>query len=535
MTPARSRGAAWLLLFCVLGFAALMGAVAGLGRPMLLGPFIALLGLVVLFVVPARLMFWSLLLLSMLVVGPVMYFAKIESARWGPPLLAMALYVPLVAYVLKPRRSQPDAGWPLWLFVLFMFIATAVFSTVMGSPMLGEVVVASRAYLAFWSFALALALGMFAVRDMLLGWWALLACAAIQLPVSMYQYFVVAKQSMRLSPWDAVVGTFPGNMDGGGASHAMGIFLLIALCAVVALWRARRIHRGLAVVIGACILGSLVLSEVKAVVLLVPVAFALQFWRELVRRPLLAVGAVVVSVGLMASIMTLYQTTFYAGRGVTLQGKLPSSPLESIQNQLNPQQAHTKDGGQIVSRAARVADWWRRGVTYGDPYHALLGYGVGATQNSSFGMGELVPKFAYLLDTTGTNILLWETGVIGHLLLVLLLLLAAANANACSRSPLVPVEHRALLEAGGVGLVLFAITLPYSNFALRTPPSQFLMVFMLGYATYWWRQVRLAQPAHAMGRFNAAADATRAPPPARGGSGTRPAAGTVLPAGYRHG
>jgi hypothetical protein len=51
--------------------------------------------------------------------------------------------------------------------------------------------------------------------------------------------------------------------------------------------------------------------------------------------------------------------------------------------------------------------------------------------------------------------------------------------------------------------MIYAITLPYSNFALRAAPSQFLMVFMLGYSAYWWRVVRLgsliraAGPAHA--------------------------------------
>jgi hypothetical protein len=176
-----------------------------------------------------------------------------------------------------------------------------------------------------------------------------------------------------------------------------------------------------------------------------------------------------------------------------------------------------------------MADWWRRGVKYADPYHALLGYGVGATQMSSFGMGELVPRFAYLLDTTSTCILLWETGVIGHLLLAVMLLLAASNANVCARSPRVPVEHRVMLEAAGVGLVLFAVTLPYSNFALRTPPSQFLMVFMLGYATYWWRQVRQAQPARA-----AAVNEARTPPVSNG-AGTGPVVGRPLPTGYLHG
>jgi hypothetical protein len=493
MTPNRSRGAVPLLILS-LGFALLMGAVAGMGKPALLAPFIGLLALIGLFIVPSRLAFWTIFLVSMLIVGPVMYFGKMDNARWGPPLLAMAMYVPLVAFIFKPRKPTVQPGWPLWVFVLVMFLVVAACSTVMSSPRLGEVVVASRAYMAFWSVVLALGVGMLAPRDMVLAWKALLVVAIIQLPVAVYQYFVVAKASSRLSPWDAVVGTFPGNIEGGGASHGMGIFLLIAMAAVLTLWRARQINRYFAAAVMVGILGSLGLSEVKAAVLLVPAVFVLIFYRELLRRPMLSFGAVLASVVLMGALFAVYTTTFYAGRGMTLSGKMPTSPLQSIENQLNPQEVHTRDTGKgvVVSRAARMADWWTRSVRYGDPFHAMLGYGIGATQISSIGMGELVSQFPYPLDMTGTTILLWETGVLGHLLLMAALLMAGLNCNASARSPLVPVVHQALLQAAGAGLIIYAITLPYSNFALRAAPSQFVMVFMLGYSAYWWRVVRQA-------------------------------------------
>lgn len=493
------------LLFLALGFAVLMGMAAALGRPAFLAPFVGLIGLLVLFVIPARLAFWSILIVSMVLVGPVMYFAKLDSARWIPPLLTLALYVPLAAFVLRPKKPTMDAGWPLWLFILAMFVVVAVCTTALSSPMVGEVAVASRAYFAFWSVALALAVGMLGPRDMALAWKALLVCAVIQLPVALYQYLVVAKASSRLSPWDAVVGTFPGNMEGGGASHGMGIFLLIAMAAVLSLWRTRQIHRGLAILVLLSILGSLGLSEVKAAVLLVPVVFALVYYRELLQRPALSIGAVLISVALMGTLLLVYENTFYANRGMTLSGKMPTSPLEAVKNQLNPEEVHSRSegGGVVVSRAARMADWWQRSVRYGDPFHALLGYGIGATQISSIGMGELVRQFPYPLDMTSTNVLLWETGVIGHVLLMAVLVLAGMNCASSARSPLVPVEHKALLEAAAAGLMIYAITLPYSNFALRAAPSQFLMVFMLGYSAYWWRVVRLgsliraAGPAHA--------------------------------------
>ncbi|WP_066331844.1 hypothetical protein [Azohydromonas lata] len=498
MTPNRTRSAVPLLILS-LGFAVLMGAAAGMGKPAMLAPFLGLLALVGLFIVPSRLAFWTIFVVSMVIVGPVMYFGKLDSARWGPPLLALAMYIPLVAFIFKPRKPTVQPGWPLWVFVMVMFLIVAGCSTAMSSPRLGEVVVASRTYMAFWSVALAVGVGMLAPRDMLLAWKALLVVAIIQLPVAVYQYFVVAKASSRLSPWDAVVGTFPGNIEGGGASHGMGIFLLVAMAAVLTLWRAKRINRYFAAAVMVGILGSLALSEVKAAVLLVPAVFVLLFYRELLRRPMLSFGALLASVVLMGALFTVYATTFYAGRGMTLSGKMPTSPLQSIENQLNPEEVHTRDTGKgvVVSRAARMADWWSRSVRYGDPFHAMLGYGIGATQTSSIGMGELVPMFPYPLDMTGTTILLWETGALGHLLFMAALFMAGLNCNSSARSPIVPVEHKALLEAAGAGLIIFSITLPYSNFSLRAAPSQFVMVFMLGYSIYWWRVVRQAALARA--------------------------------------
>jgi hypothetical protein len=74
MNSPSSRGSL-PLLFLGLGLALLMGTAAGLGRPAFLAPFVGLIGLLLLFVVPARLAFWTIFVSSMLLVGPVMYFA----------------------------------------------------------------------------------------------------------------------------------------------------------------------------------------------------------------------------------------------------------------------------------------------------------------------------------------------------------------------------------------------------------------------------------------------------------------------------
>lgn len=488
--PDKEQLLAALLVTVVLVFAALSGAVVGLGSKLLLFPVFFVIGVVVFAGTPARLSMWALALVCLLVEGPVIYFLKFEFFRWFPPLFAIAMSLPLLMLL---AHRQPGIrtlqGTPPFVVWLILFLITLTFSTAISNPSFGELTTAWRDYLAFWPAMLLLFAGVLAERQMLRLWQFLIAVALIQFPVTLYQHFFVASQSAWSSNWDAVVGTFPGSAEGGGASAAMAIFVLVAVLAAVALWQRGRIRTWLAVVIGLVGAATMLFAEVKAAALLIPVGIAVLYAREIARRPIQALLMLVAGTLAVFVIFTAYNQMYY-GYDPTraVAQNRPESPLEAIGNQLDP--TRTSSGGYELSRAGLLDEWWEQNVLAGDVQRSLLGYGAGATNISRLGIGEAVAQFRHYIDPMSSSFLLWETGLLGHALFVLLLASAARQGFKLSRADGVPVEHQALLHAAAVGMLILVLTLPYKNFVFKTPPSQFMMVFMLGYIGYWYRRVQ---------------------------------------------
>jgi hypothetical protein len=477
-----------LWIFVALLVAGLLGAVAAFGSVTYAAPIVAILSVVALLSIPVSWQIWALSASSFVISGPLIYFMKLDAARWLPLLLALGIYLPLIFSSLRYRPAKTGI-WPGFVGVLALFIVSISLGSLYESPRLSELITAARSYLAYWSVLFAIGIGLVREQHIQAMWKFLLAMALLQLPVTFYQHFFVSKSSMRIASWDAVVGTFPGNPEGGGASAGMGVFILIMVVWVLAMWR-RKMLRGYwvtAIVLSTVV--TMALAEIKAVVLLIPVAVAMVFYKEVLQRPLQSFAALLVGAAMVAGLLAGYQALYY-DKGFTLAKNSSDSPLESIQNQLNPSRVLETENGLIqMSRAALMADWWQRNVTKGDFEHALLGYGVGATSTSRLGPGELVGKYPFAIDMTTTTILLWETGLAGHALLALALLMAARSAARSSKDPRVPIAHQAALQAVSIGLILLTATMAYKNFILRTSPSQFLLVFMLGQTLYWARRL----------------------------------------------
>lgn len=483
------------LLPAVLLFAMLLGAVTALGSVFLLMPLLVIAGFVAFAITPAKLSLWALAILCLLVEGPVIYFLKFEFFRWVPPALAAALALPLLLHVVQGKRGEVRlSGAPPFTLWLALFLITLAFSTVISEPNFGELTTAWRDYLAFWPAMLLLFAGVLPERQLLRMWHFILLVALIQFPVSLYQHFFVAAVSSRSSNWDAVVGTFPGSSEGGGASAAMAIFVLVAVLAAAALWQRGRMRTWQVAVIGLAGAGTMLFAEVKAAVLLIPVGIAVLYAREIARRPMQSLLMLIAGGLAVFVIFTAYTQMYYGYDPATINAQhRPESPLEAIGNQFDPER--TSSQGHELSRAGLLDEWWERNVQDGDFHHSLLGYGAGATNVSRLGLGEAIVQFRHFIDNISSSLLLWETGLLGHGLFVLLLLGAARLGFRLSRASGVPVEHQALLHAAAVALLLLLLTLPYKNFLFKTPPSQFLMVFMLGYVGYWFRRVQVLNAA----------------------------------------
>lgn len=480
---------AFLLVGAVLLFAALSGAIVALGSKVLILPVLGVMGLAIVLVMPVTWTLWLMFVALFAILGPVVYFTHYTQLQWLPPLMGLIFLVHLILQVFRGKSRAPTVGVPGFVVVLILFLLFAGFSTLIDKPEFSELLNASRFYLFLWPVMILFMVGMVETDTVEKLWKALLFVALLQVPFAAYQYFFVALKSSRMSPWDAVVGTFPGNIEGGGQSAAMGMLLLILMLLAIALWRKKLLKGAWAGLIALSGIGVLALAEVKAVVLMLPVAIALYYRRELMRRPFESFFSLLLAGVLMAGLFVGYEHFHYDGVVHDASNpNLPTSTGERILRAINPESQSEVE--HQLGRVTHLVYWWDINVRPGDLQHSLFGYGMGATQISNLGIGEIARRFPYPMDVTSSTILLWETGLLGHLLFMSLLLSGAWLSGRTARQQSIPEVHQIFLRVGAVGLFLLALTLPYKDYALRSLPIQFLIMLMLGQAGYWYRLVR---------------------------------------------
>ena len=208
-----------IALMVVLVFGAL---VAGAGVALVGVPFTAVVAGVVLggfaLFVPLTWLLWLMFGLTFVVVGAAQYFGGVSKGFWAPYLLGalLMLRVPMERYrastgasSVERRPALPmDAGLFSAMVALFFIIALA--STLFNlSPWL-QVFVSAKEYLFLWSICFLVAAGHAGAGFERRIWLALLWLAPLQVPVVLYQRFVVAVSRQGSSAWDAVVGLFGG-------------------------------------------------------------------------------------------------------------------------------------------------------------------------------------------------------------------------------------------------------------------------------------------------------------------------------------
>lgn len=460
------------------------GLFAALGNVILLIPLLALFGVFFVLAAPAAWTVWIIFFAAFLITGPSAYFIRFSQLQWLTVFVSVALLLPALLYLLRTQINTQPTRFLNHFFWPGIFLLLVALSTLISDPQFGDLVNGSRHYFLMWPLMLVFMIGLVHQDTQVQIWKALMIVAVLQLPMALYQYFFVALKSMRASPWDAVIGTFPGNIEGGGESAGMAFMLLIAMLTAIALWREgklRGIWMALVVLTG---LGTLVLAEVKAVVMLLPLAIGLYYRRELMKKPLESILVVIGTLVLAGGIFVAYEKFHYGNIPVySANANQASSTYDRVMNALNPEAESF--GGDELGRVTHIVSWWELNIKNGDLQHSLFGYGMGATFASRFGVGELVSRFPYSLAESSTIVLLWEVGILGHLAFLIVLLSGARTSGRAANNEAIPDIHRVFLRVGAVGLLLLAITLPYKSFHLHANPIQFLMMFMLGQAAYW--------------------------------------------------
>ncbi len=475
-----------LLLFSVLVLSILSGILAASGNLILLVPLLVLYGVFFILAAPVAWTVWILFWGAFLVTGPSAYFIRFSQLQWFTVLVSAALLLPLLLHLLRAKTSIRSISFSSDLLGPIILVVLVLFSTAIDQPYLSEFINASRYYLLMWPLMLVIMFGLIPEKMIMQLWKALMIVATLQFPMAIYQYFFVVPGSARTSPWDAVIGTFHGAIEGGGDSAAMAIMLLIAMLTAIALWREGKLNglqMTLVVLFGLFTLG---LAEVKAAVMLLPVVIGLYYRKELLKRPVEFIVAMIGAVLLVGALFAFYEKLHYGDVSThTFKKNQVASTYDRVMRALDPE-TETYDGREL-GRVNLLLNWWNINIGSGDLQHSLFGYGMGTTYESRIGTGELVDRFPYKINTSSSLILLWEIGILGHLVFLSILLLGAKASERAADHDAIPEIHRIFLRIGAVGLFLLVLTLPYKNFHLYSNPIQFLMMLMLGQAAYWSR------------------------------------------------
>ena len=473
----------------VLFLSILSGVLAAYSNVILLVPLLALYGLFFILAAPVSWIIWIIFWAAFVITGPSAYFIRFTQLQWLTVLMGAALLLPVLLHLLRSKNHIQSIPVSNDLFLPVIFLLLVIFSTVIDHPQFADFVNASRHYLFMWPLMLVFMFGLVRPETLMQLWKALMPLAILQLPMALYQYFFVVKKSTRLSPWDAVVGTFPGDISGSGDSAGMAIMLLIAIMVAIALWRGSKLHGVWVILVVLAALVTLTLAEVKAPIMLLPVMIVLYYRRELLQRPVESIAIVVAAFMVVGGLFLMYEKLHYNDRPALIynNSNQPSSTYEYVVRALSPDN-ESKDLGQL-GRTTHLVKWWEINVKSGDLQHSLFGYGMGATADTRIGVGELVNRFPYQINISSSVVLLWETGILGHLIFLLILLSGAWTSGWIAKNECIPETHRILLRVGEVGLFLLIMTLPYKNIHFYSNPIQFLMMLMLGQAAYWSRFV----------------------------------------------
>jgi len=475
-----------LLVFSVLVLSILSGILAASGNIILLVPLLVLYGVFFILAAPVAWTVWILFWGAFLITGPSAYFIRFSQLQWFTVLVSAALLLPLLLHLLRAKVGIKSVSFSGDLMGPIILVLLVLFSTAIDQPHFSEFINASRYYLLMWPLMLVIMFGLITDKMIMQLWKALMIVAVLQFPMAIYQYFFVVPSSTRTSRWDAVIGTFHGAIEGGGDSAAMAIMLLIAMLTAIALWREGKLNGLRMVLVVLFGLFTLGLAEVKAAVMLLPIVIGLYYRRELLKRPVESIIVIIGAVLLVGVLFTFYEKLHYGDVSThTFKQNQVTSTYDRVMRAIDPE-AQTYDGREL-GRVNLLLSWWNINIGSGDLQHSLFGYGMGATYESRIGVGELVDRFPYKINTSSSLILLWEIGILGHLVFLFILLLGAKASESAANNDVIPEIHRIFLRIGTVGLLLLVLTMPYKNFHLYSNPIQFLMMLMLGQAAYWSR------------------------------------------------
>ena len=503
LAPSR-RGKSWAgiwVMLLVLPLALLAGLVAGTGSKTF---FVLVLGMVLapwVLLMPSTWLLALLLAMATVGAGCLQYFGRISQAHWIPTLLlaVMMLRIPFDALRARSGGDEPvrigGLSAVLMAFVL-VFLASAAINLV--APM--QFLVGLRHYV----FPLALAVAVVQARADPRFWAGVLRgipwLMLLQVPLCAYQYLFVERSRSEQAfgavgiSWDAVVGSFGGNPEGGGASGALALFLSFGVAATLVLRRSGLIGRALAAAsLLACALCAL-MAEIKVLVVFLPLALLLVNRQRIFSSPVSLLGWVLSTALLTVVLLQAYNFIHYAKRSGGQSATVAESLSTSIKAERDPRFFNPLTGE--VSRGGAVLLWSDYNLGSALSPYSLVGWGPAASKISTlFGVGSAAKGRRFTLTTSTGSQMLWDLGLLGLGLFfavggftVRQGLQQARRWAALPAAGGAPPVQWAVAEVAALGAWLCMAGVFYNGDAINNPAVQVLLALCVGWVLWLHRQ-----------------------------------------------
>jgi hypothetical protein len=510
LTATRVTGWPYIGRFILLlGMAGLLGLFGGVlsasGRPELTAIFLGLV--VAALIMTSRVaVFWFVVIGALVVAGAAqLYLPGSRHIRYVVPLASLALLLHWVTdyFAARGRTTSESSPGPLAWALGFALVGLASMLMNLSDP--GVAIMGSKNYFQMWGLFLGVALLRWHASFGKQLLWGLVLIALLQLPFAAHQYLYLVPQRVGLGggivPVDIVAGTFGATLFGGGANAVLAAFQIVIVGWLLALWKNGSMSAVTAFVGSLLLLSPLLVIQAKVAVLYLPLMFLVLFYREIAVRPLrfLLVGAGMA--GMVAALMTALILTNPMGRFETWSDLVEwvvarqTAGIEERQDQYNQ-----------LSRVTALTFWAEQHVT-ANPAHTLLGHGLGASREPEGGM-DVAPTLAQQryaglgIGHTAIAALLWETGLIGTLLVLGMFASAFLTAGRLARYYRGQDKFRtAMFEGLQAAMAVLTLSLVHKDFFVVHLPYQAFVYLLIGFIAYSRLQLDRGEGArHVQGR-----------------------------------
>jgi len=477
------RNSPFLLLLSIVLALLLVLAISS-GEFLLLG-FVLVIPMTVMLAIFPKALLW-ITIIGGLVIGGVLelYLPQLQYLRWA--FAGAAILFPVSVLIRNFMSTARRLQMPALCYWALAFLILGVFTTILNWKDIGLIVFGWKGYFQVWGLLPGLAFLSFSPELLRSLTKAFLYIGFIQLPFALHQFLflVPLRRGMghNIVPVDVVAGTFGASITGGGANSLLAVFLIFVAAGLVAMWQSGELCGKWVLPIMPLLLGPIFLNESKMSVIYLVAVFFVLFRREIVTKPIRFITMSVAVVALIWGLIFSY--------AVVIEDSRVKTTSEVILEAYISNTAEGKTWGKYQLNRITALHFWEKERRKNDFLRVLFGHGLGEARDSSEGALKMVHTLAgtsYVgmgIGITSITSLLWETGVIGLMIIlgmfVSAIRLAGRLAKLFRNSPF----YAGLFNGIQVGVVLLALSLAHNNMFVFQFQYQVLVMLLLGCLVY---------------------------------------------------